>query len=77
MPDAEELAMNHLRDSEVTDLLTTLPPVDAALITLVVLEGYPVTEAAALLKLSDGAARTRLHRAKHKLRGTVLTEELI
>ena len=75
MPDAEEQAMTSLRDSEVTELLDTLPPVDAALITLVVLEGYPTTEAAALLKISDGAARTRLHRAKHKLRGTLMTKE--
>ena len=39
-----------------------------ALLVLVSLEGYTITDAAPLLGLSPGAARTRLHRAKNKLR---------
>ena len=45
-----------------------LKPTDVSLVVLVVLEDYAVTEAATLLGLSDGAARTRLHRAKGKIR---------
>ena len=41
---------------------------DAALIVLVSIEGYKITDAALLLGLSPGAARTRLHRSKNKLR---------
>jgi RNA polymerase sigma factor (sigma-70 family) len=41
---------------------------DAALLVLVVLEDYQIADAALLLGLSPGAARTRLHRAKTKLR---------
>jgi len=48
--------------------IRSLRETDASLVTLVVIEGYPITEAAAVLGLSDGAARTRLHRAKRRLR---------
>ncbi len=48
--------------------LQTLRELDASLLTLVAVEGYTITEAATVLGLSDGAARTRLHRAKRKLR---------
>ncbi|MBC7763362.1 MAG: hypothetical protein H7201_16570 [Candidatus Saccharibacteria bacterium] len=45
-----------------------LKPADASLVVLVVLEDYAVTEAATFLGVSDGAAGTRLHRAKGKMR---------
>ena len=75
--DAEQIAVAHIEESESAGYLKAamkmLKPADASLIVLVVLEDYAVTEAATLLGLSDGAARTRLHRAKEKIRGQ-LTE---
>ncbi|ABS03862.1 RNA polymerase sigma factor [Kineococcus radiotolerans] len=55
-------------DEELTRALRSLKPVDLQLITLVVLEEYALTEAADLLDLTPGAAKTRLHRARTRLR---------
>ncbi|MBG6213453.1 RNA polymerase sigma factor (sigma-70 family) [Cryobacterium sp. CAN_C3] len=55
-------------DNALTREIKLLSQTDAALIVLVTLEDYQITDAAALLGLSAGAARTRLHRAKTKLR---------
>ena len=41
---------------------------DAALLTLVALEGYGISEAAQVLGLSDHAARTRFYRIRQRLR---------
>lgn len=54
-------------DRALAGALSELTPADARLVSLVALEGYTVAEAAPLLGLSAGAARTRLHR----LRGTL------
>lgn len=55
-------------DERLADALRALKPVDLQLITLVALEGYDISAAAAVLELSAGTAKTRLHRARHKLR---------
>jgi RNA polymerase sigma-70 factor (ECF subfamily) len=55
-------------DSHLADALRALKPVDLQLITLVVLEGYDVASAAGILKLGPEAAKTRLHRARRRLR---------
>lgn len=58
-----------------TDLvaaLRRLKPQDVALLTLTALDGYPISEVAALLGLTEGAARVRLHRTRSRLR-VVLT----
>jgi RNA polymerase sigma-70 factor (ECF subfamily) len=44
-----------------------LSPTDAALITLIVFEHYSPAQAATALGITDGAARTRLHRARARL----------
>ena len=49
---------------QLCEALRQLTPSDAGLITLVMLEHYSPTQAAAVLGISDGAARTRLHRAR-------------
>jgi RNA polymerase sigma factor (sigma-70 family) len=41
---------------------------DAALISLVLLEEVPLADAAAALQMTYGAAKTRIHRAKQRLR---------
>ncbi|MFM9921294.1 RNA polymerase sigma factor [Lacisediminihabitans sp. H27-G8] len=70
--DYAQRAMAYVEDRDVDDTLIlelrSLGQRDAALIVLVSLEGYTITDAAQLLGLSPGAARTRLHRAKNKLR---------
>ncbi|TFD26188.1 RNA polymerase sigma factor [Cryobacterium lyxosi] len=70
--DAEQIAVAHIEEGESVGYMKAamkmLKPADASLVVLVVLEDYAVTEAATLLGLSDGAARTRLHRAKGKIR---------
>lgn len=58
-------------DSEVRDVLATLSPSDAALITLTMLEHYSPAESALVLGISNGAARTRLHRARTRMAGAL------
>lgn len=48
--------------------LRRIAPGDAALLTMVALEGYKPGEAAVVLGISDRAARTRLYRARSRLR---------
>lgn len=69
-PSAEETA---LRDDGARSLLQALNPIDRQLITLVVLEGFSGEDAAKVLGLSPGAARTRLTRARGKLRNLDVT----
>jgi RNA polymerase sigma-70 factor (ECF subfamily) len=58
----------HGVDAHLAAALRALTPVDLQLITLVALEGYDIAAAAATLRLSPEAARTRLHRARRRLR---------
>ena len=57
--------------SEVRGALAPLSPSDAALISLTMLEHYSPADAALALGISDGAARTRLHRARSRLAGAL------
>lgn len=54
--------------SAVAQALRELPEKDARLISLVLLEEIPLPEAAQALGVSYGAAKTRIHRAKQRLR---------
>ena len=56
------------RDHALRREIRLLSHTDAALIALVTLEDHTINDAALLLGLSPGAARTRLHRAKTRLR---------
>lgn len=63
------------RPDEPTDIrddlaagLRALATPDLHLVCLVVLEGYPVAEAAEVLGLTESAARSRLHRARTRAR---------
>lgn len=74
-PDAEDAAATYLQSNPLDDVdvqlgraLRALKPVDLQLITLVALEGYDAGAAATILHLSPGTARTRLHRARQRLR---------
>ena len=50
--------------TQVREALRSLTPSDAALITLTTFEHYSSAQAAVALGISEGAARTRLHRAR-------------
>lgn len=52
----------------VTDALRALSPADASLIALVMLEDVPLADAARALGMGYGAAKTRIHRARGRLR---------
>jgi RNA polymerase sigma factor (sigma-70 family) len=55
-------------DRDLYQEMRNLGSVDASLLMLTAVEELPVKEAAALLGISDGAARVRLTRAKKRLR---------
>jgi RNA polymerase sigma factor (sigma-70 family) len=74
-PNADDPALTYVQsnpldhvDAQLGQALRALKPVDLQLITLVALEGYDITAAATILNLSPGTAKTRLHRARQRLR---------
>jgi RNA polymerase sigma-70 factor (ECF subfamily) len=72
---AEDAAVERMEGArlelEVRGALATLSPSDVALISLTMLEHYSPADAALALGISDGAARTRLHRARSRLAGAL------
>lgn len=76
--DSAETALD--RDPfETTDVrlgaaLRALSTQDQHLFTLVALEGYSIADAAAVLQVSPSAAKTRLHRARQRLRADLAGE---
>jgi RNA polymerase sigma factor (sigma-70 family) len=52
----------------VADALRALTPADASLIALVMLEEVPLADAARALGIGYGAAKTRIHRARVRMR---------
>ena len=55
-------------DRRLTAALRSLPAADLRLVSLVVLEGFTIADTARILGLSSSAAKTRLYRARVKLR---------
>ena len=74
---AEEVALDQIEEvrisAQVREALHTLTPSDAGLITLIVFEHFSHSQAALALGISDGAVRTRLHRARTRI-ATLLSE---
>lgn len=73
-PDAAEVALGRSvlgLDADLRAALLGLDEVDLHLVALVALEDYPIAEAARVLKLTPAAAKSRLHRARHRLRGVL------
>lgn len=68
---AEDVALEQIEEfrivAQVRDALSGLSPSDAALITLTMFEHYSPAQAAVALGITDGAARTRLHRARTRM----------
>ena len=55
-------------DRRLAAALRSLPAADLRLVSLVALEGFRITDAASILGLSSSAAKTRLYRARVRLR---------
>ncbi|MGC2168397.1 MAG: sigma factor-like helix-turn-helix DNA-binding protein, partial [Acidimicrobiales bacterium] len=53
--------------ARIQQALHSLSSSDAALLVLTAVEGYSPSQAAEVLGISDGAARTRLYRARARL----------
>jgi RNA polymerase sigma factor (sigma-70 family) len=68
---AEEIALEQIEvirvAAQIRDALSTLTPADASLIALTMFEHYSSRQAASALGISEGAARTRLHRARTRI----------
>ena len=72
-PDTADVAGDRLArvdaSSAVGAALRELSETDARLVSLVLLEEIPLADAAKAIGVSYGAAKTRIHRAKQRLRG--------
>jgi RNA polymerase sigma-70 factor (ECF subfamily) len=67
-PSAEHTALSsQVDDASIAAALGQLSLKDARLFSLIALEGYPVADAARVLGITPGAARTRLHRIRASL----------
>ncbi len=73
---AEEVALDgaQLIDPRLRAALSRLPGQDAALLSMLAFEDFTITDAAAALGVTVQAAKTRLHRARARVR--VLVAEL-
>lgn len=69
--DPAELAQERRVVSELGAAFRQLKPADAALVSLVGIEGLTVSAAALVLGLSPGNARTRLYRSRQRLRAAL------
>lgn len=67
-PSAEELVLLRVEHGELGTALNRLPPELRALIQATALDGLTVREAAVLLGVPEGTAKTRLMRARARLR---------
>lgn len=66
-PSAEEIVLHQTPNADVMAAVRELTPRDARLLTLVAMEGYPISDAARALGISPGAARVRFHRIRASL----------
>lgn len=58
-------------DRDMVEALQKLSTADLQLFTLVAFEGYTVAAAAELLKLTPSAAKSRMHRARQKMKAAL------
>ncbi|VII95179.1 hypothetical protein [Arthrobacter sp. DR-2P] len=55
-------------DKELADALCSLNRQDQLLISLVVFEEYPIATAAEVLEITPSAAKSRMHRARQRMK---------
>jgi RNA polymerase sigma-70 factor (ECF subfamily) len=70
--DAEDLAIDRVFRGEVEQCLRRLPDVYRTVIVLRDIYGFSGDETAAVLGISTGAVKVRLHRARRRLRAELL-----
>ncbi|POH65835.1 sigma-70 family RNA polymerase sigma factor [Cryobacterium zongtaii] len=58
-------------DTGAAIALRSLSPTDMRLVSLVVFEEYSLAAAAAILHITPGAAKTRMHRARRRMRAAI------
>lgn len=58
-------------DKDVSRALSSLNATDLQLVSLVVFEEYTLAAAAAVLNLTPGAAKTRMHRARQHMKAAI------
>ncbi|WP_306233265.1 RNA polymerase sigma factor [Agrococcus beijingensis] len=72
-PDAADVAADRFErfdaGSAVAQAMRELSDTDARLVSLVMLEDVPLADAARAIGIGYGAAKTRIHRARQRLRG--------
>lgn len=61
-------------ESDVANALRTLNALDMQLVSLVVFEDCTLAAAAAVLNLTPGAAKTRMHRARQRMKKAIVRE---
>lgn len=61
-------------EGDVANALRTLNALDMQLVSLVVFEDYTLAAAAAVLNLTPGAAKTRMHRARQRMKKAIVRE---
>ncbi|RAM37217.1 RNA polymerase sigma factor [Arthrobacter globiformis] len=64
-------AAQDVLDQDVARALNALSAEDVHLVSLVVFEEYPIAAAAAVLNLTPGAAKTRMHRARQRMKKAI------
>ena len=76
---AEDVALEHFEElrvaAQVKEALSGLSAADAALITLTMFEHYSLAQVAAALGITDGAARTRVSRARSRMAEVLVASE--
>ncbi|MDE3007472.1 MAG: sigma-70 family RNA polymerase sigma factor [Acidobacteriota bacterium] len=76
---AEDVALEHFEElriaAQIKEALGGLSAADAALITLTMFEHYSTAQIAAALGITDGAARTRLSRARGRMADLLVASE--
>jgi len=72
-PADADLIANHQEklDKDLSQALGTLSAEDLHLVSLVVFEDFPLAAAAAVLNVTPGAAKTRMHRAKQRMKAAL------
>jgi RNA polymerase sigma factor (sigma-70 family) len=76
--DAESIAVTNVHTEllgvRLTDAIGRLSAEDAALLVLTALDELSIADAAAAIGIKPGAARMRLHRARHRLQADLVDE---
>jgi RNA polymerase sigma factor (sigma-70 family) len=74
---AEDEAVADFFSAPLQAAIRRLGPVDRGLVALVILEGYPIGDAAEALGLSPGSAKTRLSRIRGRLRSELTPTDVV